>query len=206
MSAAAAERRKRAESPIEDRRMPAHAKGLAARWRRLKGLFARPLRVQRRGLQLHLVLVDRRRNRPAHLAPTVSDVRTELRERLLAMDHEHAARGMGLLLRVHDELRRRGWSGVEAMSARDLGRALTQAELLSGLEPAPAMAHLVDRLRIFQTAAGLREERKASYAADDHGQQVLVSETDFSAYEESERDWVDTEAPQDAPQSVPGAT
>jgi hypothetical protein len=206
MSRSAAERRQRAEPPVEDRRMPASAQGWAARWRRWKGLLARPLRVQRRGLQLHLVLVDRRRNRPAHQEPTVADVRSELRERLLAMEHQHAARGMGLLLRVHDELRRRGWSGVEAMTARDLGRALAQSELLSGVEPSPVLTHLTDRLRIFKTAAGLREERKASFAAAEQGQRVDVSETDFAAYEESERDWVDTAAPADAPQSVPGAT
>jgi hypothetical protein len=179
----------------EDRRVPASAGGLAVKLRRLRGVLKRPLRLERRGLQLHLVLVDRRRNPSPLAVPTDAQQLSELGDRLLAIDHEHATTGMRQLVALHDKLRRKGWGAVEIMPARDLARALTQCELLASLEPSSAMSMLVERLRILKAAAEAREERRALARADELDGQVEVTETSFDAFHDTQRGWVDTVAP-----------
>ena len=181
---------------VEDRRVPSSADGLAVKLRRLRGALKRPLRLERRGLHWHIVLVDRRRNPSPLAAPTEAQQLSELSARLLAIDHEHATAGMRHLVALRSKLRRKGWGAVEAMSARDLARALTQCELLASLEPSPAMSALVERLRILKAAAEVREERRALARADDLQAQVEVTETSFDAFHDTERGWLDTVSPQ----------
>jgi ATP/maltotriose-dependent transcriptional regulator MalT len=186
---------RQADPVAEDRRVPAGAGGLAVRLRRLRGMLKRPLRLERRGLHWHLVLVDRRRNPSPLAAPSDAQQLSELGARLLAIDHEHAAAGMRHLVALHGKLRRKGWVAVEAMPARHLARALTQCELLASLEPSPAMSRLVERLRILKTAAEVHEERRALARADDLRAQVEVTETSFDDFHDTERGWLDTVSP-----------
>jgi hypothetical protein len=181
--------------PIEDRRVTAGQRGVGGALRRLKGALKRPLRLERRGLQLHIVLAERRRRPDSHHPPALQQLLDELGARMLAIEHEHAAAGMRALLRVHEALLRKGWPGVEIMSSREIGRALAQGELLASLEPSPAMSLLIERLRILQAGAVVREERQAASRADETHAQVEVSETDFDAFHETQRGWVDTVAP-----------
>jgi hypothetical protein len=190
-------RRREPELTIDDRRVPTSARGLAVSLRRLKGMLKRPLRLQRSGLQWHIVLVDRRRNAP-HQPPSQAQLLSELSARLLAIDDEHAAAGMRQVVRLHDMLRRKGWSGVEMMSARELGRAVAQCELLASVEASPAMSMLVERLRILKAAAEVREERRAAARLEQLDGQVEVTETGFDAFHDTQRGWVDTVAPEPA--------
>lgn len=196
-------RRRPSDPVIEDRRVPSSASGLGVKLRRLKGMLKRPLRLERRGANWHLVLVDRRRHPSPLAAPSESQLLAERRARLLAIDHDHAA-AMRQLMIVHGKLRRKGWRAVEVMSARDLGRALSQCELLASLEASPAMSTLLERLRILKAAADAREERRALAREDDLEGQVEVTETSFDAYHDTQRGWLDTVSPA-APRSEPGA-
>lgn len=143
-------------TPIKDRRAPAGAKGAAGFLRRLKGMLARPLRLQRHDGRLRLVLVDRRQARPVDALPSLPDSRDELRALLLLNDNEPAAGVMRHLVLVHDELGRRGWPGVEALPGQVLNMALVQAEMLASDEPTEALTVIIDRLRIAKVAAELR--------------------------------------------------
>lgn len=187
MSAPPRKRLAIARLPEVDRRAGHGERGLAAWWRRLKGTLKRPLRIERRGLQWHVELVDRRRSGEPFKPGSEVRLVAELRARLLAIEHHHAAAAMRQLVRVHDELRRSGWRGVEHMSARDLGRALVQAELLASLEASRSMSLLVDKLRIFKTGAELRQERRAAHRAESYEGNVDVSETSFEDFHVTER-------------------
>ena len=73
--------------PVKDRRGAPGAKGTTGSLRRLKGLLGRPLGLERRGGRLRVVLIDRRRASPADQPPSLSQLRAELRARLLALHH-----------------------------------------------------------------------------------------------------------------------
>lgn len=188
-------RRRRPGPAIEDRRVPSSAGGLGVKLRRLKGVLKRPLRLERRGLHWLVVVVDRRRSPSPLAVPSEAQLLSELRARLLAIDHEHAANGMRQLVALHGKLRRKGWGAVEAMAARDLARALAQCELLASLEASPAMSMLIERLRLLKAASEAREERRARARADELDGQAEVIETSFDAFHETERGWLDTVAP-----------
>lgn len=178
--------------PAEDRRAPESARGLGVKLRRFKGLLRQPMGIERRGLQLDLVIVDRRRLPDIHRPPTPAQVREDLRLRLMAIDQNHATHGMRQLIRVHDQLRRKGWAGVQSMSARDLGRALAQSQLLASLEESRPLGLLIEQLRLYQAAAKLREERVAQARSETS---VEVDEGDFDDFERTSRAWVDTVSP-----------
>lgn len=156
--------------------------GLLAWLRRMRGMLRRPLGLRRRGLQLDIVLVDRRRN-PPHQGPAVARICAELRVRLGALEREHVLQTMRPLLQVYEELRRRGWAGVEPMSSRRLSRAGRQVRLLHELEPSAAMAYLADRLRLMQAAAEAREEHSRAVRQQEAAAAPDVRETDFSEFQ-----------------------
>lgn len=149
-----------------ERRASTRRRGMARVVHWLKNLWARPVGVQREGRGLKLVLVERRRRRLTDEPPKLTQVRAELRERLLGQQHAHAAAVMRHLARVHDELGGAGWPGVESLPAQVLGMALVQAEMLAGEGPSVEMSHLIERLRIFKVAAGVREERERRQARE----------------------------------------
>jgi hypothetical protein len=148
-----------------ERRASANPSRLSRVLRLLKNLWARPLGLQRQGLGLKVVLVERRRPPSPDEPPKLPQIRAALRERLLNHKHAHAAQVMRHLALVHDELGRAGWPGVEALPATVLGLATVQAEMLASEGHSSVMSHLVERLRIIKVAADVREEREKRAAA-----------------------------------------
>lgn len=185
---------------VNERRMP---RGRFGSWRWLRSLLARPLRLERRGLQLHILLGERRQvpAAGARRSPTLEQLSEELRGRLLSQDTDHAARVMRHLVFVHDELSRKGWRGVELLPAAVLGKALVQAQMLATTESTPVLQHVIDRLHQAHTAAQLREERKVQLHADAPAH-VEVTETTHEEFELSERSWVGV-APAEVPPRRP---
>lgn len=192
MASSPPDRRSPRKKPMVDRRAPPGAPG-SLQW--VKSILGRPLGVERRGLGVHVVLVDRRRNPSPHQPPTLPQVCSELRARMLAHGDERATQVMRHLVHVHDELGRQGWPAVEALPARVLGLALVQAEMLASEGTSRPLAHLVDRLRVLRVAAELREERQVRSREIGTGTTVDVSESTPEAFEEIERSWVGTVPP-----------
>ncbi len=164
-----------------DRRLDG-GRGLLPHLRRLRGMLRRPLGLRRRGWQWEIVFVERRRN-PPHYGLELANICSEMRVRLAALDREHVMKSMRPLVRVYEELRRRGWPGVEAMSARHLERAARQARELHDQEPSAPLARLAERLRLMQAAAEARDERARAARREDAAAQPEVVETDFSEFE-----------------------
>lgn len=193
--------RKNKHKDTKERRAP---KGRSGPWRWLRGLLVRPVVLERRGLQWHVVLGERRQDgrRAARRAtPTLDDLSQELRARLLSQDTEHAARVMRHLVFVHDELSRKGWRGVELLPAPVLAKALVQAQMLATSESSPALVHVIDRLQQVHIAAELREERRAQLLADVPAR-VEVSEATHEEFELTERSWIGV-VPAEGPPSQP---
>lgn len=176
---------RRVKAPVhEDRRLPSGAPGWRRALIRLRGLFARPLRLKRRGLDLQFELVERRRGPSRFEPPTIGALREELRSRLLALD-EQQMNAMRHLARVHDALKRSGFAGLDNLSARVLEKARLQTELLASLEPSPAMTMLAEKLALARVAAEVREERRAQ--AEREATPVEVRETSFDEFVQSDR-------------------
>jgi hypothetical protein len=170
--------------------------------RRVKGLLGRPIGVVRRGVQWHLVIVDRRNPSSLALPPSLMQLRAELRARLLGHANDSAAIVMRHLALVHDELGQRGWAGVEALPSKVLGKALVQTQMLASEEASSSLTMLIERLRSLQVAAELREERATRPGNSDNPGQVEVSESTHEDYEESKRSWFGTLAPGSRPPEV----
>jgi len=177
--------RPRAGTALERRAGEESAAWLRA-LRRFRGLLRRPLAVERRGLQLHLVLVERRHNDGSDPRPSAAEVRSDLRERLRAQGRDHARQFLRHLMVVYRELGREGWRGVGALPADVLGKALSQAELLAGEKPSRQMSYLVDRLYVLKTTV---EKRDLNRRLLRHGVEVEISEATQEDFEQIERSW-----------------
>lgn len=185
----------RKQPPI-DRRLAASPAGNATgdapgTLRKVKGALGRPLGLERKGGQLRVVLVERRRTAPADQAPMLARIRAELRERLEDLADtpaEHLMRHLGF---VGAELERRGWSGVEALPGSVLGKALVQAEMLASGNPSELLTIFVERLRLLKVAAEVREERASRLAGLDDAS-LVVSESTHEDFEASLRSWADS--------------
>ena len=176
--------------PLKDRRAAVDGKG-GGSLRKLKGLLGRPIGLERREGKLHVVLTERRRQRPADEPASVSQLCAELSARLLA--HESSeVQTMRHLILVHDALDRRGWGAIEGMSALVLAKALEQAEALALEEPSPLMDMLIEGLRPLQTAADLRDQRESRLQDFRVGDNLEVTESDFADFQEVETNWVGT--------------
>lgn len=185
-------RRKSRPDPVEDRRAPASAQGAAVRLSRLKGALNRPVRLELRDGHLQLVLVDRRRAPADGARPGGTQVREELAALLLADANADTPRVMRHLVRVHDTLVRKGWKGVEFLPWRVLLHALSQAEMLTRDERSPAMAQFIERLRVLQVAAGIREERRSATRAAGEQERIDVREASAEDFDAAARTWVGT--------------
>ena len=179
-------RRRKTSPPIERRGTPSDP-GMLDTLRMVKGALGRPLRVERRGGQFHLVLVDRRRA-PRSVEPlSVEQMRAELRERLLMHEHDHAAEVMRHLVFIHDVLGRKGWAGVEALPARTLGKAVMQAEMLVSQARSQALTTMIERLRVVKVAAELRDDRRPRFDDVGDSNSLLVTESTHEDYAEIQR-------------------
>lgn len=183
--------------PEVDRREGRERRGLMVLLRRFRGALRRPLRLERRGLRWRVVLVDRRRDGVVFRPASERRLLIDLQESLLAIDAAHAAMAMGQLIRVHDLLLSKGWNAVEAMSCRDLGRAVAQCELLAEIGSPDSLNALADRLRVLESRARIREDRHAedqrTPPADAMG---VVAEASFDEYCEHERRLAATRQPE----------
>ena len=159
------------------------------RW--VRNVLGRSIRLEQRDKQLHVALVDPRRN-PAGDKPLtpLMQQRAELGARLLT--HDPATQPVNHLFVVHDELRNGGWPSVEALPAKVIERALTQAEILATDEPSPLFETIVETLRDIKTATEARAAREALDAEWEVPQAPEVSDTNFDEYELTERSWAGT--------------
>lgn len=181
--------------PRRERRAPAGAPG-SLRW--LQGLLGRPVALERRGGQWHVVLVERRRRPDAGLA--VEALRDELRVRLLTRAGDDGALSMPALAQVHHALGHGGWRAVESMAADRLAIAQTEAETLLREAPSSALGQVVDRLRVLRVGAQLREQRRRVGAANGgRADALLVRDSTPEEFEAAERQWRDTVPPPQPP-------
>jgi hypothetical protein len=178
------------QMPLKDRRAAPNGKGSGS-LRKLKGLLARPIGLERREGKLHVVLTERRRPRPADEPPSLSQLCAELSARLLA--HETSeVQTMRHLILVHDALDRRGWAAIEGMSALVLVKAMEQAEALAAEEPSPHMDMLIEGLRPLLKAADLRDQRESRQQDFRVGDNLEVTESDYAEFEDVETNWTGT--------------
>jgi hypothetical protein len=180
--------------PLKERRASADAQGATTSLRKLKGALSRPLGIQRRDGKLQVVLTERRRPRPADEAPSLQLLCAELSTRMLVHEANETAQTMRHLILVHDTLERRGWPGVEVMSALVLARALEQAEMLAAEDPSPHLDMLVEGLRPLHTAADMRDQRESRVQDFRVGESLEVSESNYAEFEdaEQEQNWTGT--------------
>ena len=158
------DRRKRPRDNDPDRRAPRGSPG-SLRW--LKSLLRRPLKLERRGIALHLRFVDRRRSDDVIAVDRMKQLCTDIGVRLLAQDRGHTVAVMRHLVAVHDVLARKGWAGIEVMSSGVLRRAGVQAQMLESQEASPALSTLIERLRLLAVEAELREEAERGPSNDE---------------------------------------
>jgi len=175
----------------DDRRAapaPAPKRG-SLRW--VRDVLGRSIKLQQRNNQLHVALVDPRReaadDEPMSL---LAQQRAELGARLLV--HDPAIQIVRHLFIVHDELRSGGWAAVEVLPAKVIERSLTEAEIMVSHEPSEVLTTIVDALRGIKAAAAARAARELADAEWEVPQIPEVSDTNFDEYELMERSWAGT--------------
>ena len=130
-------------------------------------------------------------------AAAMEELRDELRALITLHTDERAPHALRHLVLVHDELGNTGWPGVEAFPLRVLAKARVQAEMLATYEPSPMFETFVERLRLVEVAARLREEeeaapKKQAAPVEFPDSQVEVTQGSNEEYELLERSWVGT--------------
>jgi hypothetical protein len=176
-----------AEDPSAAPAAPARHRSL--RW--VRNVLGRSIRLEQRHNQLHVALVDPRREPEADKTPSlVIEQRAELGARLLV--HDPATQTVRHLFVVHDELRNGGWPAVESLPPRVIDRALTEAEILASDEPSSLLTTIIDTLRGMKLAADARTAKEALDAEWETPQVPEVSDTNFDEYELMERSWAGT--------------
>ncbi len=192
---------KGANKPRRERRAQPGSPG-SVRW--LKSLIGRPLRLEKRGSQLHLTLVDRRRSPEQIEQQEREQLCEEIRALLVSRGSEQEVAVMRHLVLVHDVLVQRGWDGVAAMSSQVLRKALMQSQLLETHGRSAPLTELVDRLRLLQAAAGVREDKQRKPAPPPEATTTVsmgltpqgsaeVLELSREAFEADARAWEKTE-------------
>ncbi len=184
---------KRPRGPLDkDRRVTLGTQGMTDPLRRLKGALGRPLGLERRDGQLHVVLTERRREPPVDEKPSLLQLCDELSARMLAHGPDYAAMAMRHLVLLHDVLGRRGWQGVAALPGSLLGEALAQAEMLASDEPSPALDTIIEGLIPLHSAAVLRDESDSRLHDFRVGENLEVTESTFAEFDHLEQSWAGT--------------
>lgn len=180
----------------QDRRRSRAGGGALRLLRWLRNLFKRPFHLRWQGAVPRIAYVERRGAPSTDHPRALAGLRAQL-DRLLAEGRRSGASEVLLPLRVvHNELARRGWSGVELLPSRVLAKARLQAELVGG--GASSLAPLVERLHLLEAAAQVREERKARLQAPALVEQIEVSEATVEEFDEMEKSWLGVMPPIDA--------
>jgi len=183
------------DAPLKERRAGQQGKGAANPLKRLKGALGRPVTLEWRGGQPHVVLVERRS--AARLDRSQAEMCAELRARLLAQEAGETSKLLRHLIVVHETLTRKGWDGVGALPANVLAKAIRQTEMLASEEPSPALTQIAERLRLEHAAAVAREQAKRANGApgDDDAyapNRVEITEGSYKEFEDLERSWTRT--------------
>lgn len=183
------------DAPIKERRAALQGKGAANPLKRLKGALGRPVALEWRSGQPHVVLVERRSG--PRMDRSQAHLCAELRARLLAQGADETSKLLRDLVVVHDTLTRKGWEGVGALPSSVLAKAVRQAEMLASEDPSPALQQLADHLRLQQAAAVAREQAKRANRtpSDDDANapnRLEVSEASYKEFEDLERSWTRT--------------
>jgi hypothetical protein len=184
-------------APLKERRAALQGKGAANPLKRLKGALGRPVALQWRDGQPHVVLVERRSG-AARLDRLQAHLCAELRALLLAQEADETSKLLRYLVLVHDTLTRKGWEGVSALPAAALAKAIMQADMLAKEDSSPALTQLVERLRLAHAAAVARDQAKQAKRTpgdDNHvntPHRVEVTEGSYKEFEDLERSWTRT--------------
>jgi hypothetical protein len=194
-------------SPLIERRAGLPGKSAANPLSRLKGALGRPVALEWRSGQPHVVLVERRSG--ARQDRSQAHLCAELRARLLAQEAGETSKLLRDLIVVHDSLTRKGWDGVGALPVAVLSKAIRQAEMLDSEEPSPALTQLAERLRLHHAAAVAchQAKRNSGASGDDEANapnRVEVTEGSYKEFEDLERSWTRTMPSDLAPLSVEG--
>jgi len=177
--------------PVEDRSATpvTPVKHASLRW--VRNVLGRSIRLEQRRNQLHVALVDPRREAEADkpLSLLMQQL-AELGARLLV--HDPATQVVRHLFVVHDELLNGGWPSVEALPLKVIDRALTEAEILGSDDPSPLLTTIIDSVRELRIAAEARAAQEALEPEWEMPQVPEVSDTNFDEYELIERSWAGT--------------
>ena len=190
------------DAALTERRAALQGKAGASPLKQLKGALGRPMKVEWRRGQPHVVLVERRRTplldrAQAHLC-------AELGALLLTQQADETSNLLHPLIVVHDTLQRRGWEGVGALPPHVLANAARQAAMLASEDSSPVLKELGERLRKLHAVAIARDDADPQADGDvedddddDDGDttvphHVEVSEASFDDFERLERNWTRT--------------
>ncbi len=192
---------------LKERRAGLQGKGAANPLKQLKGALGRPIALEWRGGQPHVVLVERRSG--ARLGRSQAHLCDELRARLLAQEAGETSKLLRDLIIVHDTLTRKSWEGVGALPATVLAKAIRQADMLGSEDASPVLTELAEHLRLHHAAAVARDQAKQVHGApsDDDARapnRVEVTEGSYREFEELERSWTRTMPSDLAPLAAEG--
>jgi hypothetical protein len=194
------------DAPLKERRAGLQGKGAANPLSRLKGALGRPVALEWRGGQPHVVLVERRSG-GARLGRSQAHLCAELRALLLAQEASETSKLLRYLVLVHDTLAQKGWDGVGALPVIALAKAIRQAETLHKQDPSPVLTELTERLRLHHAAAVARDQARLDNRAqrgDDSPNRIEVTEASYKEFEELQRSWTHTVPTDLAPLAAEG--
>lgn len=184
-----------AARPLRERRAANGHKG-SVRW--MREILGRPLRMERRGRELHVVLQERRRSPEARRAESVRLLCAEIELRVAELGSQAARHAMRHLLAVKGVLQRKGWAAMTALPAAVLSRAAAQARMLGGRDRSARLELFTEHLIRMQVAAEVRADRNqagAPYALERDPEAVEVSETTHEVWSASDPNWVGSVVP-----------
>lgn len=181
--------------PLRERRATPGHKG-SVRW--MREILGRPLRMERRGRELHVVLQERRRTPEARRADSVRKLCAEIELRVSELGSQAARHAMRHLLAVKSVLQRKGWAAMEALPPGVLARAAAQARMLGSRDRSPRLELFTEHLVRLQVAAEVRVDRGSGADTPDIGRDpeaVEVSETTHEVWSASDPNWVGSVVP-----------
>lgn len=176
--------------PVDDRSAAPASKDKHGSLGWVRDVLGRSIRMEQRRPQQNGASSESRSKSANSPLSLLMQQRAELGARLLV--HDPATQTVRHLFALHDALRSAGWAGVEALPAKVLDRALTEAEILASDEPAPLLTTIIDNLRELRDAAEERAAQEALQRDYETLQVPEVSETNYDEYELMERSWMGT--------------
>jgi len=195
---------RRPQAPKERRRT--RDGSLRSRFLWLRGLMQRPfsLRWTHRGPRL--VWVERRR--PRGLADPASSAQVSVELEIALLAHPDAAASMPHLVRVHDQLVLKGWSGLAQLPAELIRKALAQGQIVAAQSDSPALAVLLEHLRQLgghhPSAASAARSLDDTVPTHDAAARIEVSELDEVDFEQLASEWGHSQDAAEAPPAADG--